>query len=159
MKRNRADRVGYRPVKGQRGFSLIEVLLVVTIIGIIATFAIPNLLRSQVAAREAAAASTVRNLITTQETFSLTKGYGKYSSDLATLQAAQLIDSALATGVKGGYTYSITLGGGGTTFSIGARPGNYGGSGFRSFYGDQTAVIRFTTEDRDALASDPPLER
>ena len=128
-----------------------------TIIGIIATFAIPNFVRSKLNAREGAAVTTVRNLMTAQTTFALTKGYGDYSPDLAALEAAQLIDSVLAAGIKGGYTYTIGGGAGAATFTVGARPVDYGGSGVRSYYGDETAVIRFTTQDRDALASDPPL--
>jgi len=154
----RAYRVRYRLVIGKKGFSLIELMLVLTILGIVTTFAVPNFLAAKVSSRESAAAKTIRNLITANVTFSLTKGYGNYASDLDTLEAVQLIDSALATGIKGGYTF--TVGGGGTgvsTFSVGARPVAYGNTGVRSFFGDETSVIRFTTEDRSANSSDPPL--
>jgi hypothetical protein len=85
----------------------------------------------------------------------LTKGYGDYASDLTTLEAAQLIDSVLTTGTKVDYAYTIA--GGGSTFTVGSRPVSYRNSGFRSFYGDEKAMIRFTTQDREATASDPPL--
>jgi type IV pilus assembly protein PilA len=142
----------------KRGFSLIEVMLVLTIIGIVATIAVPSFLQSKVTAREGTAVTTLRAVITANMTYSLTKGYGTYAPDLATLEAVQLIDPALGTGIKGGYTF--TIGGGGTgvsTFSIGARPAAYGTSGFRSYYGDESNVIHFTTEDRAANSSDSPL--
>ena len=90
---------------GKKGFSLIELMLVLTILGIVTTFAVPNFLAAKVSSRESAATKTIRNLITANVTFSLTKGYGNYASDLDTLEAVQLIDSALATGTKGGYLY------------------------------------------------------
>lgn len=69
----------------QKGFSLIELLIVVAIILIIAAIAIPNLMRSRIAANDAAAASTIRTLNTTEITYSTTYPTSGYAQDLATL--------------------------------------------------------------------------
>jgi prepilin-type N-terminal cleavage/methylation domain-containing protein len=69
----------------QKGFSLIELLIVVAIILIIAAIAIPNLIRSRVAANNSAAAATIRTLNTAENTYSVTYPQAGYSSDLVTL--------------------------------------------------------------------------
>src|SRR5258705_11285481 len=89
----------------ERGFSLIELLIVVAIIGIIAAIAIPNLLKSQQAAHETAALAEVQTIGKNQVLYSITKGHGKFA-DLAALGALGLVDSNMATGNKGGYVFS-----------------------------------------------------
>src|SRR5437660_7932105 len=108
--------------KRQKGFSLIELLIVVAIILIIAAIAIPNLLRSKMAANEASAVGSLRSLNTACITYSTT--YGSYPTTLASLgpaatassTTADLIDSVLASGTKSGY--SFTYAGGGSTYNI-----------------------------------------
>ena len=103
-------------MRKQKGFSLIELLIVVAIILIIAAIAIPNLLNSRIAANEAAAASTVRTLNTTEVTYTTTYPTTGYAPSLSSLgptatpgpSAAGLIDGTLATGTKGAYKYSIS---------------------------------------------------
>jgi prepilin-type N-terminal cleavage/methylation domain-containing protein len=136
-----------RTKKAQKGFSLIELLIVVAIILIIAAIAIPNLLRSRMAANEASAVGSLRTLNTAAVTYSTTYGIG-YPSALSDLQpattatstAADLIDSVLSSGTKSGY--SFTWSGGGDTYTIEAVPTTVGTTGQRGFFTDQSGVIR-----------------
>ncbi|MDA2934265.1 prepilin-type N-terminal cleavage/methylation domain-containing protein [Acidobacteria bacterium AH-259-D05] len=137
-----------------KGFSLIELLIVVAIISIIASIAIPNLLQSKAAANEASAINSVRNIVTAQIAYSVTVGSGNYAGDLDKLEDEGLIDNELGSGTKEGYTFSVE---GGSTFNVNARPINYGSTGTRSFYADETGVIRYTTTDAPATSASPAL--
>ena len=125
-------------MKNSRGFSLLELLIVVAIILIIATIAIPSLLRSRQAANESAAVANIRTLNTAQVTY-LSTG-GNYAT-LAGLIADRLVDEGFA-GTKAGYRYTIVASGADYTAEavpVSVNTGRYG------YYSTPDAVIRYST--------------
>jgi type II secretory pathway pseudopilin PulG len=133
-----------------RGFAIAGIItsaisLFIAIPGIIAAIAIPNLLKSQQAARETAAVKEVVTIGQAQVLYSVTKGHGKFTN-LGTLGAEGLIDSALASGEKGGYLFSSEALPSQTAtpmFDTTAKPMAVGpfGTGNLSFGSNETLIV------------------
>lgn len=106
-------------MKNQKGFSLIELLVVVVIIAIIAAIAIPNLLASRRAANQSSTVANLRTLVTGEVTYAATTGAGSYGT-LLLVSGADLIDDswAGATTVKNGYTFTLATNATNTGFCI-----------------------------------------
>src|SRR5690348_8546078 len=138
-----------RNPKRRRGFSLIELLIVVAIILIIITMAVPQYNKAQRFARETAAITAIQTIHKMQVQYQ--SQYGRYATTLAELgppanggadnpSGAGLINNDLANGIKGGYTFKMT--GNTAGYTINADPQSYGSSGNRAFFSDQSMVIR-----------------
>jgi prepilin-type N-terminal cleavage/methylation domain-containing protein len=166
-------------MRKQNGFSLIELLIVVAIILIIAATAIPNLLRSHIAANEASAVGSLRTIDTAQITYASTfpnlgcatslsvLGPGSTSGNTTSTSAnAVLLDGVLGcatatasggTCTKSGFSFYLTDTGASPTFYASNANPISAQTGTRHFYSDATGVIRYNTTT-SATSTDSPLQ-
>jgi type IV pilus assembly protein PilA len=154
----------------QRGFSLIELLIVVAIILIISAIAIPNYLRSRMQANEASAVASLHMINTSAVTYSSTYvnvGFPTNMIDMgganpctASSTTACILDDSIAQGTKSGYSF-IWLGDGATpsvAYSLTATPLTVGGSGQRQFCTDHSGAIRFESSGAGCNAASSPVQ-
>ena len=150
-----------------KGFTLIELMIVLTIILVIAAIAIPNLLRSRMSANEAGAAGGIRTISTAEASFqaagidATSTGIGKYGT-LTSLGTGvtPFIDNALASGTKQGYVFQVT-----PTFEANivprytaiATPAQTASTGIKAYFVDESGVIRFDGAGGTPSSTSSPL--
>ena len=147
-----------------RGFSLIELLIVIAIILIILTIAVPRLSVAQMNAREMAVVREIQTINTAEAQYN--SQFGKFATSMAELgpptsggpgpAAADLIPGSLASGEKDGYTFILTATP--TGYTLNANPKVYNTTGRRSFYSDQNMITRQNWTAEPANASSPEMK-
>ena len=148
----------------RKGFSLIELLIVIAIILIIITIAMPRLSRARMYTQETAAIAAIRTIHTAEVTYY--SQFNKYATTLAELgppptgsanaSAADMIGNDLSNGLKQGYRFTVTATPNG--YAVSAIPESFGTSGSRTFYSDQSMVVHEHYGPEPATLQDPEMK-
>lgn len=154
----------------QRGFSLIELLIVVAIILVIAAIAIPNLMKARMTANEASAVESIRTITTAENAYAATCPSVGFSASLTELNTGaicpggqNILDNVLggAAASKSGYQFAytfVTVSGMNTAFTVTGVPVTVGVTGQRGFFSDQTDVIRYSMNGSAPTVASSPLK-
>ena len=153
----------FHPRRRRRGFSLIELLIVIAIILIIITIAVPKYQKTQMFMRETAAIKAIQTIHQVEVQYQ--SQYGRFATSLTELgppqsgaptpAAADLIGNDLSGGEKSGYKFTVTGTQGG--YAINASPSAFGTTGSRTFFSDQSMVIRENYGQEPATATSKEL--
>lgn len=143
-------------MRTNKGFTLVEIMIVVAIIILLAAIAIPNLLRARLNANESAAVGATKTVVSAAISYRSVNN--AYPGNLSVLSSAtpEYIDDVLGGGSKQGYDFNLA--GSTNTFTVTAWPQTYQTTGVRSFFADESGVIRSTDDGGNATASDTALE-
>ena len=135
------------------GFTLIELTFAIAAVSTLAAVLVPALVRTRKSANEASASAALKGLVAAQaEYYNAT---GAYADSLATLHAAGYIDDALGTGVKSGYVFALDAGLSFDAWTGSARPKVPQRTGDRSFYVDETGILRSICSPGRHVVIDP----
>ncbi len=136
-----------------QGFTLFELMVVVTVVALIAAFAIPSLLGSLKGGKEASTISALKTIASVSEQYSIR--FGGYADSLNRLTTTGYLDSLLGTGTRSGYTYEYSA----TRYSWECSAGaeTPGVTGDKYFYTNQNGVI-YASLSGPATSADPPLD-
>ena len=158
-------------MKQQRGFTLIELVIVLAIVLIIAAVAIPGVTGAKMHANEASAIASIRAIQTAQASYQSTYATQGYAGSLVILggtesctpsqETACLLDEGLASGIKAGYKFAVAAGhpvdGANTTYVVGAAPASYNHTGVRRFCSTEKRTIRWDA-NTDGITTPPTAE-
>ena len=147
-------------MKVRKGFTLVEIMIVVAVVMTLATLAISSVLRARHNANEMAAVASCRTVVTAAQNFYANSYPHAYPSGLSDLvppvSNPPYIDTILASGTKQGYTFNYTLVDS-ETFTLNANPVSAGKTGTRYFFSDESSIIK-ANPNGPASVNDPVVQ-